>query len=211
MPVRPLSAVLLAATVTLAACTTGSDGTGRTDDSGQTSAVAAPPTTSATASAPANSAPSSVPIPTANDSTLPPETDVPSATAPDPCGLVTKADVGAELGPGASAGASDLIGVFQSCTYKTPDDAARYFDVTVQARKVEKDVFVESVLAEQKTTGIVPTKLDGPGEIAYDDAGTLSFWANGVQVTVLVTAPDGVDSMAVQKALGAKAVPRLGH
>jgi len=145
------------------------------------------------------------------DATRPEQTAAPSPSAPDPCGLITGADIAAELGPGVGTGVPDMVGVFQSCTYQTPNNAARYYDVTVQSRAVDRDAFEQSVQAERLTTGVAPEKLDGPGKSAYDTGGILSFWSDDVQVTVLVTTPEGVDAMAAAQALGAKAVPRLGH
>jgi hypothetical protein len=102
-----------------------------------------------------------------------------SSTAPNPCRLVTAADVTVVLGAVAGRGKLQALGLYKSCTYSTKS----HVTVTVQTRMLSRANFVTSAKANPGPVKAVA----GLGAPAYF-AGriTLLVWRGGNEVTISI-------------------------
>lgn len=121
--------------------------------------------------------------------------------APNPCRLVTAADVKAALGTVAGRGKLQTLGLYQSCTYATRRGAT----VTVQTRPLSKTDFVKSAKANPP-----PVKpVGGLGAPAYFAGGyTLLVWRGGNEATFSVYGGGG-GALGPEVMLAKRALPRL--
>jgi hypothetical protein len=122
------------------------------------------------------------------------------SAAPNPCKLVTAADVNAALGPATGRGKLQTLGLYTSCTYATKRGAT----VTVQTRPLSRTDFVKSAKANPP-----PVKaVGGLGAPAYFAGGyTLLVWRGGNEATFSVFG--GGPALAPEVKLAKRALPRL--
>jgi hypothetical protein len=123
-----------------------------------------------------------------------------SDAVPNPCRLVTAADVKAVLGQSVGRGKLQTLGLYQSCTYTTKS----FVTVTVQTRTLAKAEFVKSAKANPP-----PVKaVSGLGAPAYFAGGaTLLVWRHGDEATFSVFGAG--PALAREVKLAKRAVPRL--
>lgn len=113
-------------------------------------------------------------------------------TVPDPCSLVTPADVTSAAGGSAGAPTDTKAGLYQACLYGS--------SVVVLVRNIDRASFDKS--AKANPGGV--TAVSGIGQDAYSGSGTLLVWQNGTEVTILVNG-----NAAAEKPLALAAVNRL--
>jgi hypothetical protein len=121
-------------------------------------------------------------------------------TAPNPCKLVTAADVKAVLGAAVGRGKLQSLGLYRSCTYTTKS----LVTVIVQTRPLSKADFVKSAKANPPPVKPV-SGLGGPAY--YAGGATLLVWRHGNEATVSVFG--GGPGLAKEVKLAQRAVKRL--
>lgn len=122
------------------------------------------------------------------------------AATPNPCKLVTAADVKAVLGTPVGRGKLQPLGLYQSCTYTTK----KFVTVTIQTRALSKVDFVKSAKANPPPVKAVA----GVGAPAYYAGGaTLLVWRHGNEATVSIFAAG--PALAREVELAKRALHRL--
>lgn len=122
--------------------------------------------------------------------------------APNPCRLVTAADVKAVLGTAVGRGKLQTLGLYESCTYT----AKSILSVTVQTRPLTKADFVKSAKANPPPVKMV-SGLRAPAYFA--GGATLLVWRRGNEATVSLFGSGLGSPLARELELAKRALARM--
>ena len=175
------------ATLALTACSSSSRGV---------AAAAASATGASTTSSTAVVATTSATTAVASSASAGPSSGAAKA-APNPCALVTSADLSAALGSSVPAGIHQQAGLFDACVY--PDGSA-----VILVRSTDQATFDRS--AKANPGGATP--VTGVGDDAYNASGNLLVWQAGTEIALKI-AGGSSDALTIEKRLAAVAVARL--
>jgi hypothetical protein len=121
--------------------------------------------------------------------------------------LVTASDVGVVLNTSIQPSTSSFTGIYQSCTYASPEDSAGdSTSVTVTDRLIDKAGFEASI--KQNTGAVSP--LPGVCQDAYVSGSVVLAWKNGTEVDSRIFGmPAGGDADAAGTKLATDACAKL--
>ena len=183
-----------AAALSLTSCSSSSSTAKGGTSSSASASVASVAATSSTAVTTTPSA-----VLTATATTAPSTTGGGAASAaPNPCTLVTAADVSAATGSSFPAGIHQMSGLYDACIYGSGPS------LVILVRAIDRTTFDTS--AKANPGGATP--ISGIGDDAYTASDTLLVWQAGTEIVIQIQGGSG-DPLATEKKLAAAAVARL--
>lgn len=123
---------------------------------------------------------------------------VAAKAAPNPCTLVTAANVSAALKSSVPPGLRQKVGLFDSCVYTHGSSG-----IVILVRTIDRATFDRS--AKANLGGARP--VSGVGDDAYNASGTLLVWQAGIEIGIQLEG--GNDALTTEMPLAVAALARL--